>query len=70
MEMIMIVRRTVSILDWNDDGSCASTIWVVSFDEREDVALLLSHRDAVHGLITPDQSDGAFRATRSWLTTR
>lgn len=67
---VMIYRRTVSIVDWHDDGSCCSAIWEADQAEREQVESLFRDRPVARGIVTAEQSAEAYRATRGWLTVR
>ncbi len=64
----MTDRHTLSVLDWHDDGSSTSSVWVVSAGEREQVQDFLGRPPDVEGVVTPDQADEAKTITRSWLT--
>lgn len=61
-------HHTLSVLDWHDDGSSTSSVWVVSADELKQIRVLLGRLPDVEGLITPEQADEARAATRRWLT--
>ncbi|MYT30395.1 MULTISPECIES: hypothetical protein [unclassified Streptomyces] len=64
----MTHRHTLSVLDWHDDGSSTSSVWVVSADERERVTDFLGRGPDMEGVVTPEQADEARTITRSWLT--
>lgn len=59
---------TLSVLDWHDDGSSTSSVWIVSADERKRVHDLLGRLPDVEGLVTPEQADEARAVSRKWLT--
>ncbi|MFD9636907.1 hypothetical protein [Streptomyces violascens] len=60
--------HTLSVLDWHDDGSSTSSVWVVSADERKRIRDLLGRFPDVEGLVTPEQAAEARAAARKWLT--
>ncbi len=64
----MADRHTLSVLDWHDDGSSTSSVWIVSADERERVQDFLGRVPDVEGVVTPEQADEARVITQSWLT--
>ncbi|MEK2479549.1 hypothetical protein [Streptomyces noursei] len=64
----MTHRHTLSVLDWHDDGSSTSSVWVVSADESERVRDFLGRGPDTEGVVTPEQADEARTITRSWLT--
>lgn len=64
----MTDRHTLSVLDWHEDGSSTSSVWVVSPAERKRVWDLLRRGPDVEGLVTPEQADEAMTVTQDWLT--
>ena len=64
----MADRHTLSMMDWHQDGTSASSVWQISEEEREQVEALLSRRSDVEGLVTAEQAVQARAVTSSWLT--
>ena len=63
----MAERHTLSMVEWHDDGTSASSVWSSSADERELVRALLGRPSDVDGLMTAEQADEARRVTSRWL---
>lgn len=66
-EAVMAQRHTLSMVQWHDDGTSASSVWSISPDERELVRALLGRPSDVDGLMTAEQADEARQVTSRWL---
>jgi hypothetical protein len=64
----MADRHTLSMVDWHQDGTSASSVWQITEEEREQIEALLSRRSDVEGLVTAEQAAEARQVTSSWLT--
>jgi hypothetical protein len=64
----MADRHTLSVMDWHQDGTSASSVWRITDEERKQVEALLGRPSDVEGLVTAEQAAEARRVTSSWLT--